>query len=411
LSASPAITCGGGSTTLAINNVAGGNGNPITWTLTGTTAGGTFTTVTSTANFFNPVYAGTYTVTAANSGCNQTLIGAITITQPAPIVVTTNATTITCNGGTSTVTISATGGTGTKTYQLVNANTAVQFGSSVTNNTGSATFSGVPAGTYNYVVTDNSGCVAQSTPGNAATQVVITQPAVVTLGTPVVTNATCFGGTNGSIAIRPTGGSGSYTVSLVGASGTRTLAGTSTVTFTGLSAGTYTLTVLDVNGCASSGSVVTTVTEPASSGSGAPNLVLSQDASTNVFAPPVSTVNVTYGIANPGANAATGVVLRVTKPTPDYTVTLAAAAAGNDNARWTMTANTTGYVEFTLSNDPNGNNSITCGSTTPLRVATVITRTAAATGKGDFAVTGIVRSSVPDSFPADNSVVAQFTAQ
>jgi hypothetical protein len=41
----------------------------------------------------------------------------------------------------------------------------------------------------------------------------------------------------------------------------------------------------------------------------------------------------------------------------------------------------------------------------------IITRTATATGKGAFPVTGTVRSSVPDEFQPDNSAVNQFEAQ
>ena len=352
---------------------------------------------------FYPVSAGSYTLTAGNTGCPSQVVGSFTVTQPAPIIVTPSATAITCVNGTSTVTIAATAGTATLSYQLVNANTSVQFGSTVTNNTGSAVFSSVPAGTYNYIVTNTAtGCVQQSTPGNPATQIEIAPVSAVTLGTPVITDVTCFGGSNGSIAIRPAGGaSGNYNVTAVGPNGyTRTQAGTSTVTFGGLFAGNYTITVTDGNGCSASAAVSATVGGGTASGTGAPDLILTSSASTNTFPTTGTTVSITYGVSNPSGNAATGVVLRVSKPTPDYTVTLDPGATN-----WAHTGGTAEYEEFTYAN------MISCGTFTPIQVTVIVTRTAAAVGKGSFPVTGNVRSSVQDANDADNTRVDRLNAQ
>lgn len=399
------IQCNGGSTSITITNIAGGNGNPITFTLNGPTGSTTFTSAggATTTTFF-PVTAGNYSLTAANTGCPQQNLASFTITEPAPIVVTTSKQDIRCNGGTGTATVSATAGGATLTYQLFNANTSQQVGQTVTNNTGSATFGNLPAGTYNYVVTNPAtGCTAQSTPGQPSTQITITNPSSVSVGTVTNTSVTCFGGSNGTISIRPSGGTGTYTVTATGPNSyTATRSGTGTITFTGLFAGTYTLSVVDANGCPSSTGAVTTTTVAGGtqSGTGAPDLILASQANTNTFPTTGSSVTITYGISNPSGNAATGVVLRVQKPTPDYTITLSSGVTG-----WTMITNNSTFVEF------RSDNQISCGQFAALQVPVIVTRTAAATGKGDFPITGYVYSSVQDANEADNSRVDRFNAQ
>lgn len=395
--------CAGGTGTLTIGNIQGGTtaGTNILWTLTSATGA----TTTATGNVIAPIAAGTYTLSAREGNCvNQFVAGGLVVSAPNPIVATFTNTVLTCNANTATVTVSATGGsTATRTFQLVNANTSAVFGTA-TNNTGSATFSGVPAGLYNWIVT-SGGCTLSSDPGVPSTQINIATYTSPSVSGGTVTDVTCFGGTNGQIRVTGAGGVGSRTYTIIGG----TVSGTSNTTgaFNGLSAGVYTITVTDQYGCAGSAAAFT-VGGGTASGTGAPNLVLSSSASSNVFAPPVSSVNIEYGVANVSGNAATGVVLRVSKPTADYTITLNTA---NTDGTWSQTANTTTYVEFTLVANPQGLAQISCGTFVPLRVSTVITRTAAATGKGTFAVTGTVRSSVTDSFPADNSRVESFEAR
>jgi hypothetical protein len=141
-----------------------------------------------------------YTVTDANS-CTATTTG--NITEPSALSANSSNTAILCNGGNSTVTVSATGGT--PPYQ----------------GTGMASRS---AGTYSYTVTDANSCTATTT-GN------ITQPSALTpssSNTPILCN----------------GGSSTVTVSATG--GTPPYQGTGTAS---RSAGTYSYTVTDHNGC------------------------------------------------------------------------------------------------------------------------------------------------------------------
>ncbi len=187
------IACNGGTTT-------------VTVTATGGTA-----PYTGTGTFTRSAGAYTYTVTDAN-GCTAVTTG--TITQPAVLGATSQAGTIACNGGTTTVTVSGTGGTAPYT--------------------GTGTFTRT-AGAYSYTVTDARGCTAVTTG-------TITQPTVLT--------ASSVAGT-----ILVSGGSAIVTVSATG--GTSPYTGTGSFTRT---AGTYTFTVTDANGCTAT--TIVTLTEP-----------------------------------------------------------------------------------------------------------------------------------------------------
>ncbi|MEO7976844.1 T9SS type A sorting domain-containing protein, partial [Flavobacterium sp.] len=79
------------------------------------------------------------------------------------------------------------------------------------------------------------------------------EPTVIT-GTTIVSNVSCNGGSNGTIDLTPTGGTGSYTYNW--SDGITTEDRT-----TGLAAGTYSCTITDSNGCTGTVSGIT-ITEP-----------------------------------------------------------------------------------------------------------------------------------------------------
>src|SRR5690606_5016138 len=97
-----------------------------------------------------------------------------------------------------------------------------------------ATATGLAVGTYTVTVEDFNGCQTTRT-------VTVGQPAALTL-TPSQTDVSCFGGSNGTATVTPTGGTGSYTYSWSPYGGTA-------ATASGLAAGTYTVTVTDANSC------------------------------------------------------------------------------------------------------------------------------------------------------------------
>lgn len=205
-------------------------------TLSGTTL------VSYQANdYFDNLTAGAYVVSVQDgNGCIVT--DSVVVDEPTQITATVANTNVSCNGGNNaTITINnATGGTGTLSF----------------NNNGSSyqslpTFSNLLVGVYVVGIQDLNYCVRTY-------NVTITQPAplAVTAGT---VNASCAAASNGQItatlatantpATGATGGTAPYQYSL---NGTTQVATSIPWAFTGLMAGTYTVTVADANGCTAS---------------------------------------------------------------------------------------------------------------------------------------------------------------
>ncbi len=215
------VLCNGGSTGSIDLTVTGGTGSyTYSWT------GG------ATTQDRSSLVAGTYTVTVTDANaCTKTL--SATITEASAIVLTETHVNVLCNGAaTGSIDLTVTGGTGAYTYSW----------------TGGATTqdrSGLVAGTYTVTVTDASACTK-------TLSVAITQPTAIVL-TETHVNILCNGGSNGSIDLTVTGGTGAYTYSWTG--------GVTTQDIINLIVGTYTVTVTDANACTKTLSVA--ITEPA----------------------------------------------------------------------------------------------------------------------------------------------------
>ena len=176
----------------------------------------------------NNLFAGNYTLTVTdNAGCNVSSL--ITVVQPAQVALASTQTNVSCNAGSdATIQLIAGGGTGAYTYN---------WGGGIV----SANRTGLALGSYAATVTDANGC--------SATHVtIITQPAALAIS-PAITHVACFGQTTGAIALTVSGGTGAYTYNW---------GGVATQNRTGLSAGTYRVTVTDSNGCSLSASAVVT---------------------------------------------------------------------------------------------------------------------------------------------------------
>jgi len=217
ITAPTAITVTGTATNIVC---AGANTGSISVSATGGTGTKTFSW-SNGANgaTISNLAAGSYTVTATDAnGCTRTQ--AYTITAPTAITITGTATNIVCAGVNSgSITVSATGGTGAKTFSWSNGATG-------------ATISNLAAGSYTVTATDANGC----TRTQAYT---ITAPSAIAI-TGTVSNSTCSG-SNGSITVSATGGTGSKTFSWSnGATG---------ATVSNLAQGSYTVTATDASGC------------------------------------------------------------------------------------------------------------------------------------------------------------------
>jgi hypothetical protein len=137
--------------------------------------------------------AGTYTVTVthATSGCNLTK--SATLTQPPAITGTaTAATQVSCfGGGNGSVTLASGGGTPPLSYNWSNGATTQNL-------------NGLTAGTYTVTITDANGCTAS----RSAT---VTQPAAALAGAAALSQpVSCFGGSDGSVSLNPSGGMAPY---------------------------------------------------------------------------------------------------------------------------------------------------------------------------------------------------------
>ncbi|SHJ58053.1 gliding motility-associated C-terminal domain-containing protein [Maribacter aquivivus] len=186
----------------------------------------------SSTSVFPGLSAGTYTIDVRD-GNNCTGTESITI-DPA-LTVSASASNITACGTDTVIDISAAGGDGNYVYAVVDDGvipTASDFGIN-------SSISVTGTGDYDVYVRDNSGNVDFcETPFD----ITIDQDIPVA-ATPTVVDVTCFGGTNGSISLAPSGGEAPYTYSIDGGNfGTVS-------SFNNLTAGTYDVRVRDVNNC------------------------------------------------------------------------------------------------------------------------------------------------------------------
>jgi len=191
---------------------------------------------------------GTYDLTVTDDNSCETTTS-ITITEPTAITITESYSDISCNGQTDgSIDIEVSGGTvaGDYTYSWTTAD-----GNGLIADAADQT--GLSAGTYDLSVTDDNGC-------EATTSITITEPTAITIAESY-SNISCNGLTDGSIDITVSGGTvaGDYTYSWTTADGDGLIADAADQT--GLSAGTYDLTVTDDNGCEATTSI--TITEPA----------------------------------------------------------------------------------------------------------------------------------------------------
>ena len=212
----------------SINSVPTGGTGPYSFTLQ-PTVGAAITT----APPFNGLCAGIYTLTVRdNAGCIKTQT--LNLTQPNPIVLSLNSTSITCAGSCNSSISSVVSG-GTPTYSFLWS-------------TGATTsfLSGQCAGAYSATVTDAGGCVAMAT-----TTVLAASTITIAI---VATNPNCNAQCTGIATASVSGGTPSYTINW-------TNGDVGTIS-SSLCQGTYTATVTDFKGCVKT-QTIAIITPPA----------------------------------------------------------------------------------------------------------------------------------------------------
>jgi len=217
------VSCNGGSNGSATVSVTGGTG---TYSYQWSPSGGTNATASGLS-------AGTYTVLIKDSNLCEA-IASVTIAEPALLTATIDKTDVLCNqANNGTATVIPSGGTGTYTYSWSPSGGTA------------ATATGLSPNTYSVTVTDANGCTVTET-------VQITEPTALS-ATNTQTNVSCNGGSNGAASVVASGGTGTYSYLWAPSGGTA-------ATATGLTAGTYTVTVTDENLCFVTNTI--TITEP-----------------------------------------------------------------------------------------------------------------------------------------------------
>jgi gliding motility-associated-like protein len=298
----------------------GASNGSISLTVNGATGTPTFDwSVNALDGIQNPtgLAAGTYSVTVTDAaGCTANT--SVTLTNPAALTLVcaqqNPVSTIGGSNGSATVQISG----GTATYTVAWSGAA--SGSQNQATAGTATITGLIAGTYNIVVTDANGCTQTCS-------FTITQPVCNLTLSATGTNPLCNGASNGSISLTVNGATGTPTFDW----SVNALDGIQNPT--GLAAGTYSVTVTDAAGCTANTSV--TLTNPA-----ALTLVCAQQN-------PVSTIGGSNGSAT----------VQISGGTATYTVAWSGAASGSQNQATAGTATITGLIAGTYNivvTDANG---------------------------------------------------------
>jgi gliding motility-associated-like protein len=259
------INCHGDADANIYTSVSGGTpsltGYLYSWVASG---GGTIPSGQGSAPNLNILTPGLYTLTVTDSyGCVKDTT--FTIIDPDTLTISLVSNTISCFGDSSgLITVTLLGGTGA--YDISWTGSATGFPSFTTNGNpagpelitpGNYIINNLIANVYNVTAVDANGCIA------VALQDTIEQPTQINVINANIIKPLCYGDNNGSISVGMlTGGTPifmtgyTYTWSAsLGGSITAAQAGPFTynysppITLTGLTAGTYTLTVKDALNC------------------------------------------------------------------------------------------------------------------------------------------------------------------
>jgi SprB repeat len=232
-------SCFGGANGSINVSASGGTGSGYQYSKDGGTS-------YQTASTFSALTQGNYNIKVKDGNGCLSGVTPVSVTQPADISATAAVTSnfngrdISCAGSTNgSITVNASGGTGT-----------LQYSRDGTTYQSSNVFTSLGAGTYTITVRDANNCTR-----NSAAISLISPPALVITSTPPTNISTsCFGAADGSVTVAASGGTGALQYSI---NGTTFHTGSS---FNGLNAGTYTITVRDINLCTVTQSA--TITQP-----------------------------------------------------------------------------------------------------------------------------------------------------
>jgi hypothetical protein len=284
---------------------------------------------------------------------------AATIQYTLPVTVTTTQTNVTCNGAANgIITVTASPGT---TVVIRNSSNVI-----VTN-------TGLAPGVYTVTATATGDAPLSNTCSNSAT-VVIVQPIVLASSASTTANNVCNAGADGVITVTSTGGTAPYRYTIAGPTVNTT--GFTSGIFSFLSAGTYTITSTDANGCTATSTA--TVTQPTGT---APNISLGSDITSSFFATSGVSQTIVYNVAEIAGNPAVGDTIRITRVagftinlnTAIFSTTVGTTTYTLDNSRWKIDNTDPSFVSIILTN-PTGPGPGTLLCNQRVNVAVTLTR-------------------------------------
>lgn len=236
--ASTGVACNGGNNgTVTVSNVQGGT-TPYTYSWTYTDLDNNTTTLSENTAALTGRPAGRYTVTISDANnCSYTTYA--DVSQAGTLVATIAQDSVSCNGySTGTITLTSVSG-GTFPYHYT-------WPSGITAGDRDSIATGVAAGTYSVLITDDEGCTTTKT-------ITVLEPAAIVVTVDNFSNLTCYNNGTGSITVSATGGNGGYNYNWTN--------GMTGQTINGLDANvSYTVNVTDSKGCP--GTVSKTLTQP-----------------------------------------------------------------------------------------------------------------------------------------------------
>jgi gliding motility-associated-like protein len=194
-----ASTCGAANGT-AYANASGGT-SPYTYTWSNSAGNLQITNNSLIADTLPNLASGDYFILIQDAN-NCTFADTISIaTSPSPSAALNGGSSATCGASNGSIVVAASGGTGTYTFQWSNNTGVLQTNNNVVS---LDSLTGIPAGSYTIVITDQSGCsdtlISAVNNANAAVLNLVSQ-----------TNILCFGDNNGNAIVSTTGGTGPYT--------------------------------------------------------------------------------------------------------------------------------------------------------------------------------------------------------
>ncbi|MEA3443174.1 MAG: SprB repeat-containing protein, partial [Bacteroidota bacterium] len=181
---------------------------------------------TTQSNSISNLASGSYTLTVTDdNGCEETSQTYV-ITEPSEISIINSITDVSCFGGSDgAIDLTVSGGTSPYSYSWDNGETTQDI-------------SGLVAGNYVVTVTDNNSCTKTGS-------FFVSEPAILSVsGT--ASDVSCYGYSNGSINITPSGGTVPYSFNWSN--------GTITEDVINLNTGSYSVTITDNNSCTKTGS-------------------------------------------------------------------------------------------------------------------------------------------------------------